>query len=367
MGLGEAQVRQSLALLFMVVVCPALYSMESIGYIRGDIYAREPLSPGRSTTLSFHYTNISPAPVLLCPDMNDFVPALLGGCYSVSKGFDPAEPYDSFGPSRGKQVPIVQEKVEIVGSGMPGHPNARRKWPDRAGFIIVKDEGYARHAVYRPGWPEGTTNLPAAKGWVLIIATMVFYSALPILEPNAVAPGQLVRFGPMKVVGVSGMRPVPFSRFAEKDPAPGPVVEPKQHAVQAELEVHGPVEAGKDLTAVYLIGNVGTEPVWIRPNDLVPAHATWVISKGAKEAATIDGSAVAPLAALLPARPAELLNPGEYRTWRRVLLASSLSLKAGATYDLTVKIDVPYFASAPTHQDKPKVETLSAQSSVMAK
>jgi hypothetical protein len=76
--------------------------------------------------------------------------------------------------------------------------------------------------------------------------------------------------------------------------------------------------------------------------------------------ATIDGSSQRALLDLLPARPPLLLNPGEYLTYRRVLLASTLPLKRGNYATLRAHLDVPWFLTEPQPQEEAQTQTLEA-------
>jgi hypothetical protein len=60
----------------------------------------------------------------------------------------------------------------------------------------------------------------------------------------------------------------------------------------AEIEIDGPVEAGKDVTVTYLIGNTGTRAVCIWQNSLVPALAKWEVFKDKDSTASRHASLV---------------------------------------------------------------------------
>jgi len=336
--------------LLLAVACAtsSAWSSESepIGYLRTDVHAPVALSPSATVDLTYHLTNICPVPVLLGIDSNSYQPLFIQ-VMTLVKGVDPRTVTDVWGPPTEDTLIPDLTKIAVSGVGLMGTANWLPRWPARDGIILLPDEGYARRITFHAGWIDEKALPKQAKDWLVINAAPPLRAAQPVKEPAAVVPGKPIRFGPMSAVMVPGVRAVPFARAARQVEAARPPLVPKEHDLQVAIEVDATVEAGKDLTVTYLIGNTGTRPVWVRPNDLVPAKVTWECVRGDKVLATIDGSGLAAMTALLPERPAVALNPGEYLTWRRTLLASQLPLKKGLPCAMRICLAAPYFTERP--------------------
>ena len=209
--------------------------------------------------------------------------------------------------------------------------------------------------------PVAVEKLPAATRALAVGCPMPIWTSLPVLKADAVQPGKPIIFDTPRSVSVPGTRAVPFKStptLPVPAPAPAPTVA-KDFDLQASIELPSPVEVGKDIEATYLIGNLGSKPVWVDQNAIVPANATWELAKGGTVVATIDGSALRGLLSLLPARTPVMLNPGEYLSYRRVLLASALPLKRGGTYELRMRLDASWSPAAPGGQDQPRSQPVA--------
>jgi len=248
-------------------------------------------------------------------------------------------------------------RVLVSGYGKDG---SFPSWPKRYGIIVLKDEGYARKITFLPGWldqkelPVGYEHLTN----LVVNASPPMKVQTPLLIPEAVQPGKPILFDKLHGVMVPGDRLVPFkANFYSQEPEKKPA---DSTGLSLEIEIWNPVEAGKDITAVYLVGNNGPGSVWVWQNALVPAHATWEVHRSDKKAiSTISGEALQVLADLLPERPPIPLNPGEYLTFRRILPASKLPLKRREKYTLTLAIDAQWFPTPPESKDQAQVTQLA--------
>ena len=301
-----------------------------------------------------------PAPLLLDLDGYTYQPIFLNVALpdkSIAPDLDPAV----WGPGSGAVVPIDPAKVDL--SGMTNAPNPPR-WPARPGLILFKDEGYARLLHLRPGWID-PAKVPASMTGLVMGLFPPVGIRLPKRIAGAVAPGQLIDFDPPQRVYAPGDRLVPYTRYGKPVPL-GPGPRGSTNSLSLAIKLPSTIAAGKDLEVTYLLGNQGSSPFWIQQNRLIPAFATWDLSTAGRTLATIDGSALAGMADLLPERPPALLNPGEYLSWRRVLLASSMPLKNGSSYQLRLTLDAPVWTTAPAAAAEPQLVTVSATTAMRA-
>ena len=336
---------------------------QPIGYLHADLFCPSAVTFIGTTHLSSHLVNISDAPVLMRIVDLDYLP------YFLEIGIPSEETQNGvWGP--GTKMILWCNRSRIIVSGMPppGH-NQNFKWPERDGIIVLRDEGYARLITLKPGWFD-TKQIPAPSfnnrmRFLVMNMSPGMPVRLPVLTVDAVQPGKPIIFDKSKPVWAPGDRLVPFTYSDPKlvpaqPPEPTPAAPIAEHALEMRVELHAEVEAGKDVTVIYLVGNIGSKPVWVVQNRMVPALATWEVVREKKILATIDGSSQRALLDLLPARPPLLLNPGEYLTYRRVLLASTLPLKRGNHATLQVHLDVPWFPAEPQPQEEAKTQTLEA-------
>jgi hypothetical protein len=333
------------------------------GYLRADLFCPLPVTFAGTTYVTSHLANISDAPVLMKIGDLDYSQAF------VHIGLPREEKQNGvWGP--GTETILWCNRSRIMVSGMPPSGHLRYFfWPKRDGIIVLRDEGYARLVTLKPGWHD-TKQTPAAKlssktRYLNMSMTPNLETRLPMLTADAVEPGKPIIFDKPKPAYAPGDRLVPFTYSDPKlvpaqPPEPPPAAPIAEHALELRVELHAEVEAGKDVTAIYLVGNIGSKPVWVVQNRMVPALATWEVMREKKVLATIDGSSQRALLDLLPARPPLLLNPGEYLTYRRVLLASTLPLKRGNYATLRAHLDVPWFLTEPQPQEEAQTQTLEA-------
>ena len=333
------------------------------GYLRADLFCPLPVTFAGTTYVTSHLTNISDAPVLMKIGDLDY------GLDFVHIGIPREEKQNGvWGP--GTETILWDNRSRIMISGMPPRGHSRYfHWTKRDGIIALHDEGYARLVTLRSGWHDvsqaPSPKLSSKMRYLVMSMTPNLETSLPALTADAVQPGKPIIFDKPKPAYAPGDRLVPFTYSDPKlmpaqPPEPLPITPIAEHALELRLELHAEVEAGKDVTAIYLVGNTGSKPVWVVQNRMVPALATWEVMREKKILATIDGSSQRALLGLLPARPPLLLNPGEYLTYRRVLLASTLPLKRGNHATLRAHLDVPWFPAEPQPQEEAKTQTLEA-------
>lgn len=349
MGLGPSAVMRCLLFICICMACnllalPAVEKIDikPVGYLRAGIYAPFAVAPDTTVSVTSHLTNISPAPVRLNIEKNTYQSFMLY-VRELRKGVDPNKTTDVWGPAGGRY--LKTDISNLLMSGVPEGKQVRHlQWPERDGIILFEREGYARKINFREGWLSDK-ELPKRGTDYLVLSVPVSMPAqLPVLEPDAVAPGKQIKFDEANTVYAPSARLLPFERRAS-DSKEEPEVVSESGPLQLSIELHGSVEAGRDLTAVYLIGNVGKQPVWIEQNKLVPAYVDWELRRNDHSLATITGEELQDLAVLLPQREPIPINPGEYLSWRRVFLASELPIKSRREFSLSAKIVVGYYKS----------------------
>ena len=184
------------------------------------------------------------------------------------------------------------------------------------------------------------------------------------LSGTTITPGKPIRFDDNVILGFNPILMLPFSHTT---PSPAPMSESTTSAttpLTLDYTLPAHPAAGKDLTITYLIGNSGDKPVWVAQNQLVAALTSWQVRAEGKLVAIIPASDLAATVAMLPERLPAPLYPGEFLTWRRTLPAAAMPLKAGQTYDLSLRLDVPWWAAEPAAGDEPKHLDLSASDSL---
>jgi hypothetical protein len=213
-------------------------------------------------------------------------------------------------------------------------------WPERAGIILLRGEGYARHIDFDANWLAAEEVAKIHHEWITVNATPPMSIRLPDAGAPSIRPGAPVRFGESTPAYAPGVRLVPFDKRGKgTDVGAGKSQEIPESRLSAEIELPTEIEFGHDIEAVYLIGNTGRETLYIEQNELTPALVAWQVRKGAREVARFDGSAFDSLQALLPQRPVLALNPGEFLTWKRVLLADELGIARSGDYTLSLSLE----------------------------
>jgi len=140
------------------------------------------------------------------------------------------------------------------------------------------------------------------------------------------------------------------------------------NGLSLEIEIWDQVEVGKDIAAVYLIGNQGPHSVWVWQNALVQANTTFTVRRFDKQViSTISGDSLKAMTELLPTRPPIPLNPGEYLTFRRILPASALPIRRHQDCTLTLVLDAQYSPDRPGPEDKPQVMNLTTTTAIQVK
>ena len=338
---------------------------QPIGYIRADVHAPSPLAPDATESITYRLTNISDSPVSLLIKDNSYQPLFVGVMTTAGK-VDPLTQYDVWGPDTDETLIPNADAIQVSGVGRMGTQDWLPTWPERTGITLFKDEGYARIITFLAGWIEAKDIPKGTKDWLVVNAAPPLWVALPMLKPGAVAPNRPIEYDVPHRVMVPGNRLVPFRRTVSR-PAKPEAPPAQEMDLRVSVEISQAVESGKDVVAIYLIGNHGTKPLWIWQNALVPALATWEVLKGEKVIATVDGSALTGMIDLLPERAPIPLNPGEYLSYQRVLLASALPLKGGTTYRFQVRVDAQWFATAPAEADKPLSKALVGSATIQVK
>ena len=334
--------------------------IKPVGYLRSDIYAPMPVAPDASVRITSHLHNISPAPVRLAIDKYTYNPVAIY-IKELAEGFDPAQVTDVWGPRSGKY--IVAETTKLLISGVPESLMLRHlHWAERSGIVLFEGEGYARMVTFAEGWIE-RSKLPKKDDFLVFSFAISADVQLPVLKPDAVAPGKPVIFDKSNLVYAPSSRLLPFRRSAEKEAKDQakPVAD-SLSPLSLSIEIHEPVEAGRDMTAVYLIGNIGNQTVWIMQNELVPARVDWTLSKSDRELAQFKGEDLADLEMLMPERKAIPLNPGEFLSWRRVMLAGELPVKSRRSYDLQASLKARYWLKDPQSEQEQQAVELELQS-----
>jgi hypothetical protein len=338
--------------------------MQPTGLLHVELHAPMPVTLDVPTRLTSRLVNVCPLPIQITISELAYQPIFVW-VYIPKQPVGPDD--DVWGPSTGKHLTPNPEHILVSGVGAMDKPRWVPDWPDkRDGITLLTGEGYARFVTILPGCleakevPEGTNN-------IAINATSNFSMRLPKKEPGAVQPGKPIKFGELHETNTPGSRRVAFKRSGQKPAKAEEPAAPKEFELGAEIEIDGPVEAGKDVTVTYLIGNTGTRAVWIWQNSLVPALAKWEVFKDKKSVSSIDGSALKFALDLLPERAPIPLNPGEYLVYRRALLASKLPLVRGSAYQLNLSLDAQWSKAKPGDADKPESVPLSATTVLQAK
>jgi hypothetical protein len=336
-----------------------------VGYLRQHIHASAPISLDAGADFTYHLTMLADLPVSLQIADGCFQPDFVS-VMTMANEADITKEVDAIGHNMGDMIIQSEDTVEVsgVGPAYASHGSWLPKWPERAGITLFKDEGYARRIRFLPGWTTAKELPRTLRNWLLINLSPPLRVRLPQHRPDALAPGKPIQFDAPESVGIPGTVPVPFKRSVGKPPAQAADARLKDHDLRINIELDKPPKVGQDVVATYLIGNHGLKSVWIRQNTLVPAFATWEVVKGDQVVATIDGTALKPLLPLMPDREAIPLNPGEYLTWRRPLLASALPPRPGK-YRLRVHMaDVPWFPAEPKADDQPQTTTLTYETAL---
>ncbi len=297
--------------------------LQPTGLLSARYRIDRPLAYDGTTVLTAHLVNVCEAPLRLAIGPFTYQPLFVFCALPAARDTSDLD-HAVWGPDTGRSIPLAAQRVLMSGVDADGRPP---RWPDRDGIILLQDEGYARRVTFLPGWIAPDAVPAARKGLVITLSPPVAM-ALPKLEPGAVAPGRLIDFADPADVYAPGGRLIPYQRRAKADAADD-AAEPTPHesGLRILIELPEEVEARRDIAVTYLVGNTGTSTIWIRQNALVPALATWEVERRGKPVALIDGAALNGMLDLLPERAPLALNPGEWLTFSRVLLASSLPLK----------------------------------------
>jgi hypothetical protein len=336
------------------------------GLLHVELHAPMPVTLDVPTRLTSRLVNVCPLPLQVEIGETTYAPDFVHANLIRAK-----MPHDLdeavWGPPCGKYLVPNPERILVSGVGAMDKPRWVPDWPDkRDGITLLTNEGYARFVTILPGWldakeiPEGTSKIAIDVGAPLSMR-------LPKREPGAVLPGKPIKFANFEETDAPSSRAVAFKRSGQKPAKAEEPAAPKEFELGAEIEIDGPVEAGKDVTVTYLIGNTGTRAVWIWQNSLVPALAKWEVFKDKKSVSSIDGSALKFALDLLPERAPIPLNPGEYLVYRRALLAGKLPLARGSSYQLNLSLDAQWSKAKPGDADKPESIPLSATTVLQAK
>ncbi len=322
-----------------------------VGYLKETWYSSSPVSLNQVSTVTFHYYNLSAAPLRLRGiDKFVFTPMCLN-IKVPQKEVTDKQRYDRWGPPTLEDVYFsdLREENRMDRLLISGHTLERlshhNKEATRDGLVLFSGEGYARKFTLLPGWANKAESqqIPLGTKWLVFTAAPILPVSSPILKPEACQPGKAIQWGePKRVVGL-GPCLVPFQPHlgaAAKQPETVPDL---KSGLVMELQPPLQSDAEKAMELTYIIGNAGKEPILIEQNSATPALAEWSLLQSSKEIAKGDGSDLKPIFELYPAREAFLLFPGEYLSFRRTFTDSELAWKNGADYELQVRLSAVRF------------------------
>ena len=327
-------------ILLWLLVSGLQAAVKPIGFIQVDLHAPQPVAPDASVSFTYHLTNISPAPVAMGIESHHFQSMLI--YLERLKDDFVADPNRGvWGPNTAGVLDTHLKHIYM--SGLEPLDNAYRLgWPKRNHVILFQNEGYVRRITLEQGWIDQDKAPGRTHNFIAFGASPALLMATPVLRPDAVVPHKPIIFDKPKNVYAPGTRLLPYEHKSSKKLVAIKNDQLADGVFDVSIELHQEAELEADVTAVYVIGNAGEEPVWIEQNKLVPAFADWSLKQKDRVLSSISGADLLDLAQLLPQRDAIPLNPGEYLSWRRVLLASELPVKSRRTYELTLQISIPY-------------------------
>ncbi len=323
-------------------VLPAAESkLKPVGYLRMELHAPMPVTPDATVSVTSHLSNISPAPVKLAINKYTYQSFMIY-IKELAPDTDVSQVTDVWGPRSGSYLRTSVKNLLI--SGAPDSRDMREAdWHARDGIILLENEGYARKVTFEKGWIEHD-QVPRGSNFLVCSLPISMQAQLPVVKPGAVVPGQLINFDKESSVYAPSSRLLPYTRHAKDSPASIPK---NNRELSLSIEIHHTCKAEHDLTAVYLLGNSGKQTLWIKQNDMVPARINWTLSRNNRVLSEISGADLEDLAVLLPKRKPIPLHPGEFLTWRRVLLASELPMAARRRYELHAQFKSVFYRADP--------------------
>ena len=329
----------------LLLLITGLYSaVKPIGFIQVDLHAPQPVSPDASASFSYHLTNISHAPVAMGLESQHFQSMLIY-LERLKEETEVESEGGVWGPNTEEVLATNLKHIHI--SGLKPLDNAYRLgWPKRKHVILFQNEGYVRRITLEKGWIDEDKAPGRTHKFIAFGASPALMMATPVLKPDAVVPHKPVKFDKPQNAYAPGTRLLPYEYKSTNKLTQ---IERRglfDEVFEVSIEIHQKPQSGADLTAIYMVGNAGTKTVWIEQNKLIPAYADWVLKQKGRTVSSIPGADLLDLAQLLPQRQAIPLNPGEYLSWRRVLLASELPIKSRRIYDLSLQISIPYALEA---------------------
>jgi hypothetical protein len=321
-----------------------------VGYLKETWYVPDPISFNQATTMTYHYHNLSAAPLRL-EGLNKYIFTPMCLWVKVAaKGVTDKQVYDRWGPPTVEDFTFCDLRADhrMDRVLISGHSLERMHYlheePDRA-LVLFNGEGYARKFTLLPGWAgkEEVQKVPLGSKWLVIQASSLLPVSSPVLKPDACQPGKPIQWGaPKRVVGL-GPCLVPFQPHLGAAPKQPDVAPDLKSGLVMELQPPVQPDAEKSMELTYIIGNAGKEPIFIEQNSASPALAEWSLLQSTKEIAKGDGGDLRAILELYPAREAFLLLPGEYLSFRRNFTDSELAWKNGADYELKVRLPAVRF------------------------
>lgn len=319
---------------------------EPIGYLKETWYAARPISINQASALTFHYYNLSQAPLRLGNfDRYLYTPRNLR-VNVPSKDFDAKKEYDRWGPPtlNGISFSNIGSEMEVDKLRLSGYSpemlSREYSYPKRDDLVLFGGEGYARKFTFLPGWvsKEETKQIPLGTKCLVLAAVAIQPVSTPQLKPEACQPGKPILWSEPKRVYGLGPTLIPFQ--ANLPPPPKAVEAVPEAASGLILELEPPLKLvdGAAFELTWIVGNGGKEPVFVEQNSCCPGVASWSLSQSGKEIYNNDGADMKMIMDLYPAREPFLLMPGECLSFRRTFYPAELGWKPGQEHELKLEL-----------------------------
>lgn len=310
---------------------------QPVGYLLTEVFSPAPVTVAQGGFVTVRLVNVTASPVRIRIDRFDYQPAFVALYLPTKRGAVIGA--DVWGPELGKAIDIPLEGIAVPGFSY----RWQAWWPDdREGFILFKDEGYARRVVFQPdALPKEALSLGPQ---ILFHAPGSVSAAVPLPDPDAVQAGKPIRFAEAREVYAPGVRAIEVARdldqgetlrIAQLDGAQAP-------APWLDLEVPRSLVLGEDVEVTYLVGNRGPEPIWVWQDSLALHRFAWsILDRTEAVVAQGDGTALRAMADLAPIRPPQVLMPGEFLCVKTTILAGETkAVKPGADLRLRGSLSV---------------------------
>lgn len=311
---------------------------QPVGYLLAEVYTPAPVTVAQGGFVTVRLVNVAASPVRISIGLFDYQPAFAALYLPTKRGAVTAA--DVWGPELGERIDVPLEGITVPGFSY----RWQAWWPDnRDGFILFKDEGYARRIVYHPN------SLPKA---ALSLGPQILFNgppgsvvaALPLPDPDAVQAGKPIRFAEAQGVFAPGVRAIEVAQDLPRgeQPRPAQIEQAQAPAPWLDLEAPRSLVLGEDVEITYLVGNRGPEPIWIWQDSLALHRFAWsILDRTEAVVAQGDGTALRAMADLAPIRPPQVLMPGEFLCVKTTILAGETkAVKPGADLRLRGSLSV---------------------------